>query len=192
MRGAAGCTGPGSSAPFSSAFLVFQGAILTTMLATRNFSGRCCLWDSSPCRTGYPGQICRVPGELALPCVTERLRLQPCASGDVWLWVLLQERSPGTSRQTAGLGWKRKSVWLRLSDSHFLFVLYAHNHLACSGMRMWVLGTARAQAAGFVSSWSYLWLRESILCIGSRERPLVPLQADGSRISQVSPQAGGF
>lgn len=25
--------------------LVFQGAILTTMLATRNFSGRCCLWD---------------------------------------------------------------------------------------------------------------------------------------------------
>ncbi|TRZ22053.1 hypothetical protein HGM15179_004957 [Zosterops borbonicus] len=38
-----------------------KGAILTTMLATRNFSGRCCLWDSSPCRTGYPGQICRSP-----------------------------------------------------------------------------------------------------------------------------------
>lgn len=29
--------------PFLSAFCVLQGAILTTMLATRNFSGRCCL-----------------------------------------------------------------------------------------------------------------------------------------------------
>lgn len=69
--------------------------------------------------------------------------------------------------------------------------LCAPNHLACAGMRMWVLGATRAQAAGFVSSWGCLWLRESILCIGSRERPLVPLQADGSRISQLSPQAGG-
>lgn len=32
--------------PLLSAFCVLQGAILTTMLATRNFSGRCCLWVS--------------------------------------------------------------------------------------------------------------------------------------------------
>lgn len=59
--------GPGPSTPFPSAFCVFQGAILTTMLATRNFSGRCRLWGSSPCLTQCPkGQTCRVPGELAL------------------------------------------------------------------------------------------------------------------------------
>lgn len=40
--------------PFPSAFCVFQGAILTTMLATRNFSGRCCLWD-------FAFLSCRVP-----------------------------------------------------------------------------------------------------------------------------------
>lgn len=49
--------------------------------------------------------------------------------------------------------------------------LYVPNHLV-AGMGMWVLGAARAQAAGFVSSWRRLWLRESILCIGSWERPL--------------------
>ncbi|KFQ24489.1 Calcium/calmodulin-dependent protein kinase type II subunit alpha, partial [Merops nubicus] len=34
-----GCRSRGPSTPFPSAFCVFQGAILTTMLATRNFSG---------------------------------------------------------------------------------------------------------------------------------------------------------
>lgn len=66
-----GCGGPGPSTPFPSAFCLFQGAILTTMLATRNFSGRCCLWGSSPCLTGRPGQTHRVPGELALPRVSQ-------------------------------------------------------------------------------------------------------------------------
>lgn len=67
-----GCGGPGPSTPFLSAFCVFQGAILTTMLATRNFSGRCRLRGSSPCLTGCPGQNRRVPGEPALPRVSQR------------------------------------------------------------------------------------------------------------------------
>lgn len=53
--------------PLPFCFRVFQGAILTTMLATRNFSGRCRLRAPllTPCQC--PGQAHGGRGEAALP-----------------------------------------------------------------------------------------------------------------------------
>uniref|UniRef100_A0A8C0F5C0 calcium/calmodulin-dependent protein kinase n=1 Tax=Bubo bubo TaxID=30461 RepID=A0A8C0F5C0_BUBBB len=60
-----------------------KGAILTTMLATRNFSGRCCRRGSSPCLTGCPGQTHRVSEEPSLPRVSQ--------GAEVAAWLRKQE-----------------------------------------------------------------------------------------------------
>lgn len=78
--------------------------------------------------------------------------MQPRASGNVWLWVLLQERSPGTSRLAAGLGCNRKNVGLRLSDPQCFRVLgFVSTQLSdlCRNGDVGA-GGSRAQAAGLV------------------------------------------
>lgn len=86
--------GAGPRTPFPSAFSVFQGAILTTMLATRNFSGRCHLQGSSPCPYRAPRAKPKGPWRAGFVLgVTAGLRLQP---GDAWHLMVVQARSPGT------------------------------------------------------------------------------------------------
>lgn len=74
--------------------------------------------------------------------------MKPRASGDVWLWVLLQERSPGTSRLAAGLGCKRKSVWLRLSDPQWVLGFVCTQPSGLCRVGDVSAGGSRAQAAG--------------------------------------------
>lgn len=74
--------------------------------------------------------------------------MQPGASGDAWYWVVVQTRSPGTSRPAAGLGCKRKGVRLRHSSPQsFRFLGFVCAQPTCAGVGMRVLGTARAQGS---------------------------------------------
>uniref|UniRef100_A0A8C3KP72 calcium/calmodulin-dependent protein kinase n=1 Tax=Calidris pygmaea TaxID=425635 RepID=A0A8C3KP72_9CHAR len=144
-----------------------KGAILTTMLATRNFSGRCRLWGSSPCLT-VPRANPWGAGRAGFASdVTAGLRLQPGASGDAWHRVVLQARSPGTSRLVAGLGCERKGCGAAVPGG--LGGLYVPPHLACAGVGMRVLGAARAQGSWFcvllemfVAQGEHLLHRESV------------------------------
>jgi len=183
--------------PFPSAFCVFQGAILTTMLATRNFSGRCCLRGSSPRLAGCPGQTPRVPGELSSsPSLTGDRRLHSGASGAAWHWAVIWARSPGTSRLAAGLVCKRKCVWLRHSGPQrfrFLGFVCTHPSGSCWGGDV---GTRASQGS-----------RQLVLCppgdvcgsgrassaLGKCQKgPRVLPQPDGSGISWVPPALPDF
>lgn len=60
---------------FLSASCAFQGAILTTMLATRNFSGRCCPGGLSLCMShalGFRWQVKTDMGAEKLPVWTAK------------------------------------------------------------------------------------------------------------------------
>lgn len=122
---------------------------------------------------------CRRGGEVAAWCLWGHVALGGGPS-----------QMSGTSRLAAGLGCKRKGVWLRHSSpQRFRFWGFACTHP--NGLywgwecRCW--GQPGLRAAGFVSSWRCLWLGESILWGKPRKGPRVPLQPDGNRVPRVPP-----
>lgn len=155
--------------PLPFCFRVFQGAILTTMLATRNFSGRCRLRAPLLALCQHPGQARGCRGEVALPpALGGAVGAAGCSVG----WGEVVRPGPGHPAPMGWLlGWQRVRSPSEAPQRFRIWAWCVPTQIACALVVMWVLGVARDGGSCFCALLEMFVvqgksLRHSVLCTG--------------------------